>query len=177
MHPLSCPVKRLVQKKENASVLLKGMSFSSNDRVYEVILVFEIVSLSIFSRPLHTPSNQVAGETDIAELQRNPFQGLPKKLVLCCSGLTVEEMVCKIFIHTPFALHKSLDLKLKYHGWLGLQTVITEFAELSGVTISRKWEPNVTHVIASINENGACKRTLKFMMAILEGKWILSIDC
>lgn len=55
--------------------------------------------------------------------------------------------------------------------------MITEFAELSGVTISRKWEPRVTHVIASINENGACRRTLKFMMGILEGKWILSIDC
>ncbi|KAG5414554.1 hypothetical protein IGI04_002121 [Brassica rapa subsp. trilocularis] len=40
----------------------------------------------------------------------------------------------------------------------------------------RKWEPRVTHVIASTNENGACKRTLKFMMGILEGKWILSID-
>ncbi|KAG2247537.1 hypothetical protein Bca52824_087165 [Brassica carinata] len=54
--------------------------------------------------------------------------------------------------------------------------LILEFAEVSGVTISRKWEPRVTHVIASTNENGACKRTLKFMMAILEGKWILSID-
>jgi len=58
-----------------------------------------------------------------------------------------------------------------------LQTVIAEFAELSGVTISKNWDSTVTHVIASINENGACKRTLKFMMAILEGKWILTIDC
>ncbi|KFK28705.1 hypothetical protein AALP_AA7G035900 [Arabis alpina] len=97
--------------------------------------------------PLQTTPNQVAGETDITELQRKPFQGLPKKLVLCCSGLEVEE-----------------------------KNVITEFAELSGVTISRKWEPSVTHVIASVNENGACKRTLKFMMGILEGKWILSVD-
>ncbi|WZZ27413.1 hypothetical protein YC2023_010814 [Brassica napus] len=56
------------------------------------------------------------------------------------------------------------------------KNLILEFAEVSGVTISRKWEPRVTHVIASTNENGACKRTLKFMMGILEGKWILSID-
>ena len=55
--------------------------------------------------------------------------------------------------------------------------MILEFAELSGVTVSRKWELRVTHVIASTNENGSCKRTLKFMMGILEGKWILSIDC
>ncbi|ESQ55279.1 hypothetical protein EUTSA_v10024364mg [Eutrema salsugineum] len=93
------------------------------------------------------PNNQVSETPDITELQSKPLHGLPKKLVLCCSGLTNEEKI-----------------------------VISEFAELSGVTISRKWEPSVTHVIASINENGACKRTLKFMMGILEGKWILSID-
>ena len=67
-------------------------------------------------------------------------------------------------------------LKITKNGF-GLQSVISEFAEVSGVTISRKWEPRVTHIIASINDNGACKRTLKFMMGVLEGKWILSIDC
>ncbi|CAH8275903.1 unnamed protein product [Arabidopsis lyrata] len=97
--------------------------------------------------PLHSQPNQVSGKTSIAELQSKQFHGLSKKLVLSCSGLTVEE-----------------------------KTVITEFEELTGVTISKNWEPTVTHVIASINENGACKRTLKFMMAILEGKWILTID-
>ncbi|XP_010439526.1 PREDICTED: protein BREAST CANCER SUSCEPTIBILITY 1 homolog [Camelina sativa] len=97
--------------------------------------------------PLHSEPNQVSKQTDIGELQSKHFRGSSKKLVLSCSGLTVEE-----------------------------KTVITEFAELSGLTISKKWEPTVTHVIASINENGACKRTLKFMMAILEGKWILTVD-
>ncbi|KAF8114992.1 hypothetical protein N665_0030s0041 [Sinapis alba] len=97
--------------------------------------------------PLQSQANQVSEKSDTSELQSKPFHGLPKKLVLCCSGLTDEET-----------------------------SVISEFAELSGVAISRKWEPRVTHVIASINENGSCKRTLKFMMGILEGKWILSID-
>ncbi|CAN6826064.1 hypothetical protein HID58_056874 [Brassica napus] len=97
--------------------------------------------------PLQAQANQVSEKSDISELQRKPFHGLPKKMVLCCSGLTDEA-----------------------------NSVILEFAELSGVTVSRKWEPRVTHVIASTNENGACKRTLKFMMGILEGKWILSID-
>ncbi|KAF8096142.1 hypothetical protein N665_0317s0048 [Sinapis alba] len=96
--------------------------------------------------PHHSQPNQVSEKPDISELQSKPFHGLSKKLVLCCSGLTDEE-----------------------------KSVISEFAELSGVTISRKWEPRVTHIIASINENGACKRTLKFMMGVLEGKWILSI--
>ncbi|KAJ4880895.1 Protein BREAST CANCER SUSCEPTIBILITY 1-like protein [Raphanus sativus] len=97
--------------------------------------------------PLQSQPNQVPEKSNITELQSKPFHGLPKKMVLCCSGLTDEE-----------------------------KSVISEFAELSGVTISRKWEPRVTHVIASTNENGSCKRTLKFMMGILEGKWILSID-
>ncbi|KAG2244583.1 hypothetical protein Bca4012_023493 [Brassica carinata] len=97
--------------------------------------------------PQHSQPNQVSEKPDISEPQRKPFHGLPKKLVLCCSGLTDEE-----------------------------KSVISEFGELSGVTISRKWEPRVTHIIASINENGACKRTLKFMMGVLEGKWILSTD-
>ncbi|KAF9614156.1 hypothetical protein IFM89_015626 [Coptis chinensis] len=34
----------------------------------------------------------------------------------------------------------------------------------------------VTHIIASTDENGACRRTLKFLSGILEGKWILKID-
>ncbi|CAH2078405.1 unnamed protein product [Thlaspi arvense] len=97
--------------------------------------------------PLHSQPDEVSEKPDKTELQSKPFHGLPKKLVLCCSGLTDEERI-----------------------------VISEFAELTGVRISRKWEPSATHVIASINENGACKRTLKFMMGILEGKWILSID-
>ncbi|CAA7054605.1 unnamed protein product [Microthlaspi erraticum] len=98
-------------------------------------------------KPLQSQANQASDKTDTAELQSKPFHGLPKKLVLCCSGLTDDE-----------------------------KSVITEFAELSGVTISTKWEPSVTHVIVSVDENGACRRTLKFMMGILEGKWILSID-
>ncbi|KAF3534555.1 hypothetical protein DY000_02037613 [Brassica cretica] len=97
--------------------------------------------------PQQSQPNQVSEKPDISELQSKPFHGLSKKLVLCCSGLTDEE-----------------------------KNVISEFAEVSGVTISRKWEPRVTHIITSINENGACKRTLKFMMGVLEGKWILSID-
>ncbi|XP_039006571.1 protein BREAST CANCER SUSCEPTIBILITY 1 homolog isoform X2 [Hibiscus syriacus] len=69
------------------------------------------------------------------------------KLVLCCSVLTVEE-----------------------------KEIVSEFERLAGVTVLKKWDSNVTHVIASTDENGACKRTLKFLMGILEGKWILNIN-
>lgn len=44
-------------------------------------------------------------------------------------------------------------------------------------TISRYWNPSVTHVIASTDEKGACTRTLKVLMGILNGKWIVKADC
>lgn len=115
MHPLSCPVKRLVLKKENASVLLKSMSFLSIYRDYEVILILEIImltiTLSFFSRPLlHSQPNQVSEKADISELQRKPFQRVPKKLILCCSGLTVEEKVWTYMYTYSFYLMKTSRL-------------------------------------------------------------------
>ncbi|GFP81199.1 protein breast cancer susceptibility 1 homolog [Phtheirospermum japonicum] len=57
-----------------------------------------------------------------------------------------------------------------------IQDIVTEFENLSGVTILKNWDPTVTHVIASTDENGACRRTLKYLMGVLEGKWILSVE-
>jgi hypothetical protein len=57
------------------------------------------------------------------------------------------------------------------------QGIVSEFAKIAGVPISTSWNPSVTHVIASTDPSGACKRTLKFLMAILNGKWVVSIDC
>ncbi|XP_076439519.1 BRCA1-associated RING domain protein 1-like [Babylonia areolata] len=36
--------------------------------------------------------------------------------------------------------------------------------------------PEVTHVVSSVNADGQCPRTLKYLHAILGGKWIVSID-
>lgn len=54
---------------------------------------------------------------------------------------------------------------------------MSEFEMLSGVKVIKNWDSSVTHIIASTDENGACRRTLKFLMGILEGKWILNIEC
>lgn len=70
-----------------------------------------------------------------------------KNLVLCCSALTADE--------------KELVSKLK---------------RLSGVTVVKNWDLSVTHVIASTDEKGACRRTLKYLMGVLAGKWIMSIN-
>ncbi|KAI9198398.1 hypothetical protein LWI28_015154 [Acer negundo] len=69
------------------------------------------------------------------------------KLVLCCSALTAGE-----------------------------KEIVSEFERLSKVTVLSKWDSRATHVIASTDEYGACRRTLKVFMGILEGKWILNIE-
>lgn len=73
--------------------------------------------------------------------------GSPQKWVLCCSALSAAE-----------------------------KGIVSELAKIAGVPISTSWSPNVTHVIASTNMSGSCKRTLKFLMAILNGKWVISMD-
>ncbi|KAL0363608.1 UNVERIFIED_CONTAM: protein BREAST CANCER SUSCEPTIBILITY 1 [Sesamum calycinum] len=89
---------------------------------------------------------KTTGECESGAASQWKSQKRFKNLVLCCSALTNAE-----------------------------KETVTEFEKLSGVTILKNWDSSVTHVIASTNENGACKRTLKFLMGVLEGKWILSV--
>ncbi|GMH01450.1 hypothetical protein Nepgr_003289 [Nepenthes gracilis] len=72
-------------------------------------------------------------------------RGISDKLVVCCSALANAE-----------------------------KETVYEFARVSGAIMSKDWTPSVTHVITSTDENKACRRTLKVLMGILEGKWILS---
>lgn len=48
---------------------------------------------------------------------------------------------------------------------------------MTGVPILDTWKPEVTHVIASTDNGGAYKRTLKVLKGIINGKWILKVDC
>ncbi|KAK1308412.1 hypothetical protein QJS10_CPA09g00654 [Acorus calamus] len=73
--------------------------------------------------------------------------GVSCKWILCCSGLNHAE-----------------------------KEIILEFIKLTGISVAKTWTPTITHVIASTDENGAYGRTIKTLMAILEGKWILNID-
>lgn len=58
-----------------------------------------------------------------------------------------------------------------------MQEMVSKFERSFRVTVLQRWDSRVTHVIASTDENGACKRTLKVLMGILEGKWILTVEC
>ncbi|KAF3635874.1 putative myosin-13-like isoform X1 [Capsicum annuum] len=90
---------------------------------------------------------KVSATPDNAATLQWKSQKKNKNLVLCCSALTADE--------------KGLVSTLK---------------RLSGVTVVKNWDLSVTHVIASTDEKGACRRTLKYLMGVLAGKWIMSID-
>ncbi|KAM7521740.1 hypothetical protein LguiA_011642 [Lonicera macranthoides] len=53
---------------------------------------------------------------------------------------------------------------------------LVNFASDYDATVTSCWKTNVTHVIAATDGKGACKRTLKVLMAILNGRWILTLD-
>lgn len=36
---------------------------------------------------------------------------------------------------------------------------------------------STTHLITSSNEHGLCQRTVKYLMGVLDGKWVVSFDC
>jgi BRCA1-associated RING domain protein 1 len=55
--------------------------------------------------------------------------------------------------------------------------MLEEFGDITGIEVTSNWKPNVTHVISSTDEQGGCGRSLKVLMAILSGKWIVSMNC
>ncbi|KAL9285068.1 hypothetical protein ACSQ67_024598 [Phaseolus vulgaris] len=56
------------------------------------------------------------------------------------------------------------------------KVLLIDYASTIGATVTKFWTSNVTHVIASTDANGACSRTLKVLMAILNGRWVLKLD-
>lgn len=54
---------------------------------------------------------------------------------------------------------------------------MTKLSLLSGASLAKAWDSSVTHIIASTDENDACGRTLKVLMGILNGRWILNMEC
>ncbi|KAK9726426.1 hypothetical protein RND81_05G214200 [Saponaria officinalis] len=56
------------------------------------------------------------------------------------------------------------------------KSMLVKFVNMCGATITKHWTPEVTHVIAATDMTGACSRTLKVLMAILKGRWVLKTD-
>ncbi|XP_058196920.1 BRCA1-associated RING domain protein 1-like isoform X2 [Rhododendron vialii] len=96
----------------------------------------------------HASEKQNFVATEITSKQSNFWgdKGM-KKWVFCGSALSAEE---------------------KY--------LLVKFAGICGATVTKFWKPNVTHVVAATDANGACSRTFKVLKAILHGRWILKTD-
>ncbi|KAL5135156.1 BRCA1-associated RING domain protein 1 [Glycine soja] len=56
------------------------------------------------------------------------------------------------------------------------KVLLINYASKVGATVTKFWTSNVTHVIAATDAHGACSRTLKVLMAILNGRWVLKMD-
>ncbi|XP_074583709.1 BRCA1-associated RING domain protein 1-like [Curcuma longa] len=54
------------------------------------------------------------------------------------------------------------------------KNLLVELASLIGGKVTERWTPEVTHVIVSTSECGACRRTCDFLLAVLSWKWILT---
>ncbi|XP_042470548.1 BRCA1-associated RING domain protein 1-like isoform X1 [Zingiber officinale] len=54
------------------------------------------------------------------------------------------------------------------------KNLLVELASLIGGKVIERWTPEVTHVIVSTSECGACRRTYDFLLAVLSWKWILT---
>lgn len=60
---------------------------------------------------------------------------------------------------------------------LGIQCCLIKFARHCGATVARFWRPDITHVITATDASGSCRRTMKVLMGILYGRWVISMDC
>ncbi|KAM0064863.1 putative BRCA1-associated, BRCT domain superfamily [Helianthus debilis subsp. tardiflorus] len=58
-----------------------------------------------------------------------------------------------------------------------LQFMMVDFARTNGALVSKYWKDNVTHEIAATDANVAFTRTLKVLIAILNGKWVVTMEC
>lgn len=56
------------------------------------------------------------------------------------------------------------------------EELLVKFANLTGTSLTGRWRKNTTHVIVSTYKHAACRRTVKVLKAILNGKWVLSLD-
>ncbi|XP_074367003.1 uncharacterized protein LOC141707631 isoform X1 [Apium graveolens] len=53
---------------------------------------------------------------------------------------------------------------------------LVKFARHCGATVARFWRPDITHVITATDASGSCRRTMKVLMGILYGRWIISMN-
>ncbi|KAL8236024.1 hypothetical protein R6Q59_017105 [Mikania micrantha] len=124
--------------------------------------------------PLHA-SQKLPNETCGSQLKDKKKYVPKRQSIIKQSQANIGDMVSTTFRWESYGLFTKMFLCCSSLTSIEKET-IEKFEKLSGVTVLKKWDSRVTHVIASVDENGACRRTLKYLMGIIEGKWILNIE-
>ncbi|XP_052823265.1 BRCA1-associated RING domain protein 1 [Octopus bimaculoides] len=57
-----------------------------------------------------------------------------------------------------------------------LKVELRKLASVINAKIVDDVSPEVTHVVIGVNKDGLCPRTLKYLKAVLAGKWIVTLD-
>lgn len=83
---------------------------------------------------------------------------------------------------TKKKLSKSIGLVLTGVGAEDKQIIYSSYhtiqSDLYTTILCADYETgSCTHVIAGVNDEQLCQRTVKYLFAVLEGKWIVTVDC
>ncbi|KAI3683665.1 hypothetical protein L1987_84177 [Smallanthus sonchifolius] len=104
------------------------------------------------------------------------------------STFTIRRQLIAYYVPSGHKRPKSIYKSESLHGvakwwkeigvmWLSSFFITkVDFARSNGALVSKDWKDTVTHVIAATYSNGVSLRTLKVPMAILNGKWIVTME-
>jgi len=76
--------------------------------------------------------------------------------------LKIDRTIPKCIIHT------GLDLKQK--------KVVEKCAKMLDAKVVEQFSDEVTHVVTAVDNDDLCSRTMKFLLGVITGKWIISYD-
>ncbi|XP_033762661.1 BRCA1-associated RING domain protein 1-like [Pecten maximus] len=140
---------------ENATPLHDAVSHGRVQCV--ALLVSRGASLATRNLYGYTPVDCARSE-EIKTALKTPVQSAP----------IVKETVDVLEYQLPCLLGTALNREQK----IALQRC----AALLNAKVVQDFSPEVTHVITSNNQDGQCPRTIKYLMAVLQGKWVINMD-
>ncbi|CAH1788293.1 unnamed protein product [Owenia fusiformis] len=101
----------------------------------------------IMQDALATPISANQSDTPTKAIPTPPVEEQPKRMVLLGTGLKREQ-----------------------------KTKLQKLAGLLNAELMNEFSYQVTHVVTEVNKDGHCPRTLKFLSALLTGKWIVNFE-
>ncbi|XP_064614422.1 BRCA1-associated RING domain protein 1-like [Liolophura sinensis] len=97
----------------------------------------------------------------------------------------LQTQVCSSPTHTPTSTPEAVLKELRSHEPVVLlgtalsrdqKIILHKAAAILKARVEEDFVPEVTHLVTSSNQEGQCPRTLKYLRAILTGKWVLNME-